>query len=216
MKKIVYLLLLTGFGTLLGASPPFQAFLRGNPQSVHPIMVHDTVYLPLNEIAALFHLKADVDMQGRQIILEPETSPPPAGTVSPDPQASSILGEVVLRVNQTMDKPVLNVKVGLFKGNEKYDQETDKEAVQGWLLRNESFFQDTHGKVAETNSDASGRFAFSKIPPGNYEVVAVYPRSPRELGFWVKAFRMAKGETKKLTLSTDDLNTIVLKRLHAP
>lgn len=212
MRKFVWLVIVIVFTlAVLEASPGFQVFLGGTPVTLHPAVLHDQIYLPLSETAALFHLKADVDLPGKRIVLEPESSTsvsPPQPLVSA--QTNVILGKIEDDVNPSVEKPMLNVKLTLFKPNGRYDEDVNLHAVKLWILRNDSFYPDTHGKIVDTVSDSDGHFAFSKIPPGFYELVAVRPLSSRETGFWWLPVHLVKGEVKEITLRTDDLTRLPL------
>jgi len=215
MRK--FLFLIAGFlllGTTLWSASPFRLFLEGNPVTVHPLVADDKLYLPLEETAALFHFKADVDFKNGRIVLYHQDGSPALTPAAASPASATtqvVIGTIDKSVNQTADTPFFNVKVYLFKANDRYDEELDRHSIALWFLKNDPFYTDTHGKIAETTSDADGHFGFSSIPPGNYEVVAMRPLSPVEIAYWWKPFTLVKGETKELQLDSQTLTKLPIR-----
>lgn len=204
MKKFLLITIFL-FTVGLAATAPFQLFVSGNRMKVHPIIVNDRIYLPLEETARIFNQKVNVDLNSNRIVLEPaaeeQAAMSPVQSNGPEP---IILGDIVYTVEKNVTKPLGRIKVKLFKRSSGSDDSEEQRALELWVKNGDSRFLDAHGLISETMTNAGGQFSFSKVPPGNYEVVAITSISPTELGYWWVPFKLMPGETEKIHLDLRD------------
>lgn len=213
MKKLI----LIGFLSVavgLAATLPFQLFISGNRIKIHPVVIGDRIYLPLEETARIFRQKVNVDLNDNRIILEPmneeevKTTPPEKIPI-PEPV---ILGDIVSTLEPNVTKPLGRITVKIFKRLPGIDDDAERKAVEIWIKKGDPRFLDEHGLVSSTSSDADGQFSFSRVPPGNYELFAVSSISPVEMAYWLLPIKLSPGQTQKLHLDLKDASRLPLKK----
>ena len=209
MKKLFLLLPLLLATAAFCAVSPFRLFLNGNPGEIHPLVEHNEIYLPLQEVASLFHLKATVDLANRSILLEPENGAQ-ASPAKIDATGAVIAGDV------SLGAPVANLGVDLFRANQSFSAEQNKAAIEAWIRSGDAAYAGEHGRVTEVTTDASGNFAFFHVPPGSYEIVAVHPLSPTETGYWWVPVRPVVKETLRVSLNHGNIIVIDLAENRRP
>lgn len=195
---------LLSMGGVLAATAPFQLFISGNRVKVHPVTLGGRIYLPLEETARLFHQKVTVDLASRRIVLEPMTAEEEAAAPVELPESPVILGDVVMNVENNVTKPLGRIKVELFKRPTASSDDTEQRAVELWIQNGDTRFLDAHGLVSQTATNADGQFGFSKIPPGNYLILAVMPISPVEIAYWRIPLKLAARQTQNIHLNLKD------------
>lgn len=209
MKKLFFLLPLFFAAAAFCAVSPFRIFLNGSPGEIHPLVEHNEIYLPLQEVASLFHLKATVDLASRSILLQPEKNAP-APTAKTDAEGAVIAGRV------SLGGPVSNLYVELFQANPSQTADRNKAAIETWIKSGDTDYANEHGLVTEVTTDASGNFAFFHVPPGSYEIVAVWPVSPEKIGYWWMPVRPDGKETLRISLNQGNIFVVGLTKDKKP
>jgi hypothetical protein len=200
---IIFTFLSTGIiAARLGS---MQVYLDGKLVPARTIVQNNEVYISVSDLAVVFPGQFKMDVTSGNLEIH---SKAPENMNLPDSIPAvegGISGIVNIKDRNGKFFPLRNVKITLLRPNPSIPDEAMTGMVKRWAQGKDNSLVESLGKVRETQTDASGRFFMTPVPPGDYEIIAIYYTTEGKTGcFWRKRIKAEKDKHLNLKFDNED------------
>lgn len=185
---------------------PFKVFIDNQPAAIDTTLKDGQVFISVRDLSRYFESQFLLIPQEKKLKIYTRTTETP-GVLTPgkrDPEAN-FQGQVLLEVKNGLEFPARGAKVVLYDYNPEVPERQALEDFEKWVCGESNTYPQTHGKVRESTTNHSGRFYLKRVPPGNYELTAIYYNLKGESGiYWRKKIKVEKNQSFDVKLTTDE------------
>jgi hypothetical protein len=216
MNKIKYLKILTIlllFVLIITASSTFaklellKVFIDGKKTPARTITHEGEIYISVSDLSKAFPGRFQMDINSKQLNIYSGPTEKLQVTAGEKVTPKGLCGEIMLGDKTGKEFPLKGVSIILFTHNPSVPEEISVNTLKQWIVGKDNVYVETHGKIRETKTGADGRFFIGTIPPGNYELVAIYCASGGKSGrFWRK--KIATGKDGQLMIKFSNQEAI--------
>jgi hypothetical protein len=206
-RTVLLFILFTLFasGLLLAKPVNIQVYLNGEKVPVRTSIQNNELYISVSDLSSVFSGQFELNADSGRLDIysnKPETAVLPE-VIKPD--AGGIMGIFDLQDVNGKKFPAKNVTVTLFRSNPSIPDEASYAMIKRWALGKDYSLLETHGRVRETKTDVNGRFYMEPVPPGDYEIIAIYYTVEGKTGsFWRKKIKAEKDKSLYLIFDYKD------------
>jgi hypothetical protein len=211
MKKVIPVLLALvtvlffTSGIILAIPAKLQVYRDGKRVPVRTVTQNNEIFVSVSDLAAAFPGQFKMDASSGRLDIysfEPDIKTVPETNVLPE---GGVTGIFSIQDVNGKSFPLRNVSVLLFRSNPAIPDESSTGMIKRWALGKDNSLIETYGKVRETRTDINGRFFMAPIPPGDYEIIAIYYTAEGKRGsFWRRKIKAEKGKSLDMNFDLKD------------
>ncbi|MFP4498227.1 MAG: hypothetical protein ACLFQV_08445 [Vulcanimicrobiota bacterium] len=200
MKRIFLITFLILFLPLGAMAEKIKVFHNQKEVPVKTRNIDGEIFVSLSDLAKILSL--DIFFEPARSRLEIQTTEAEL-SLTPGKEAveKGFTGQVLLQAENKLEFPVKNVEVKLYQSKQEVTDEIALSMFKNMALQKNNNYEQVFGLVRHDRTDTSGRFYLQPVPPGTYEITAIYYFNGGKRGrFW----------RKKIIVKDDNLSEVLL------